>query len=65
MYMKITPVKLRTTQDTSLLERVENNTIGAIHTCWHVDVAYTMYNVVCRSMTIYARYAASVSGSVA
>jgi rhodanese-related sulfurtransferase len=26
---------------------------------WHDDVAYTMYNIVCRSMTIEARYAAS------
>jgi hypothetical protein len=41
-----------------LRERVENNTIRAIHL-----VGYTMYNVVCRSMTIDARYAASASGS--
>jgi hypothetical protein len=46
-------VKLRTLpQDTSLR-------------AWRDDVAYTMYNVVCRSMIIEARYAASASGSIA
>jgi hypothetical protein len=31
---------------------------------WHDGVAYTiMYNVFCRSMTIDARHAASISGS--
>jgi hypothetical protein len=30
---------------------------------WHDDIAYTMYNIVCRSMPIDALYAASTSGS--
>jgi hypothetical protein len=47
------------TQDTWLLERVENNTIRAIHTsfAWWCS----LHNVVCRSMAIDARCVASPS----
>jgi hypothetical protein len=57
-------VKLRALpQDTWLRERVEKNTIRAIFIPRrHDDVAYTMCNVVW-STTVYARYAASASGS--
>jgi hypothetical protein len=62
----IVPASLRQTrdlpQDTWLRECVENNAKELFIPRWHDDVAYTMYyDVVRRSMTIDARFTASLA----